>query len=1164
MTRERCDLPRRLRSGWLESLDRSAWLIGPVVVLALALAAAGWLALRGVPPVVTWLDIGSPVDDPYITGAFPPERNPAESYRWTTSEATLHVPVPSDGHYRLDLAIAAIGDAPRDLRLTCPGGDTSLTIAPGQTPPVVSLDCRVDDSVTLAISVPETRVPGDGRPLGIAIRDVRVTALDTDTIWLWRLRVGLLASAAIAGLWLTTTALTNRRVALGSVLTAAAFAVVVSLRRPEWIAPLTAGPSGIVALAAGYACWLLSGSRRTAPLALGIIALVSVVVIPQTDLNLLLPALWTPHDNDAFRLLPLLSALAVVLAALLGGRRAPLIAGAANAISLASLLAPVAIRLLLVRWSLVLDGPDWTDVASPLGAGLLGATALVTVLACVALPSSARRPHVALAIVVVFALAILVPWRNDIMDLNGDEPHYYVTAHSIAADADLELLDDYLEPDYLANTISPTGNIAVDRDTAPDRYAAFAPQPDGSHYLFPDPASGLSGLQPRDVPVATRARYTLVDNRGNRDVLPPLFPGRTLAIPLTGPCSINSLRLAAMSNESASVTVRMLDGTGDVLWQDSLPVSDAAITLHPPLDNTVCTPDFGGTIHINADNDVIAFAIDKASGLRILPAQPPNERWLLGPLPRDRYATQEATARLALYNPGTSDSSATITVLTPTQSLMRTSRAIVLPGMTVVVDLDLAGAAAVEVDADSPLAVGATGWVPGGSYALPAMVHVTDWSLTVDSASNRDAGVWLVAANTSSDVRTVTVADGDTVTTQTICANCADMVHIPAGSRERDVRLSSADGPIAVAAVAYQERTGALHFDVGLPVLSALPVRLAGTDAAPVVSAIATLLLAIGVAQLLTRIGVERRHAAVASASVALLAPLSPYAVRLYTEPLAACLIVWALVCIDHSRQRSVLAVAALALAGALPLVHGRYLPVAMVLIVLALVTGLRRASVSRRHLFALAAVVVIVGAAIVVSPLAVALRERASASYFSTEWVPHNLLGILADRGSGLIPFAPWCLLAFAVRRPLHPLQQAAVILFATQLSVVALRAGGWQTFGAPARYILPVVPLLALLAVPGAIRLWRSRSSVGRSLVATCLGWSVLATVLLHWLPLSGYVAAGHYFIDDARREIALLVPFALAPTVAPSASSNLIGLALIAAIWVATVRSVLHSRS
>jgi hypothetical protein len=111
-------------------------------------------------------------------------------------------------------------------------------------------------------------------------------------------------------------------------------------------------------------------------------------------------------------------------------------------------------------------------------------------------------------------------------------------------------------------------------------------------------------------------------------------------------------------------------------------------------------------------------------------------------------------------------------------------------------------------------------------------------------------------------------------------------------------------------------------------------------------------------------------------------------------------------------------------------------------------------------------------------------------------------------------------------------------------------LREGGWQTWGAPGRYLLPVVPLLGLLAVPGAARLWAA--TAGRVAVVAVMVWSVAATVLLHWLPLAGYVQWGHYLIDDAFRGIPGPDPLSLFPKLLPDTAPAWLGIALIAGVW------------
>ena len=1065
--------------------------------------------------------------------------------------------------YRLALAIDSTGDEPRTLEITCPGSETTVELGGGLTPPVVPLECHAggDGDILVGLSVPETRVPGDGRPLGVALRDIHVTALDQETIAAWRLEAGLAAATIIMGIWLAVAALAGTRIATAAVLVSLVVALAISVRQPDWVGVVVTGPAGVITLAAGYSTWLLAARRRTGPFLLGLVAVATWYLLPPPDPARLLPALWTPHDSIGYQLLPWLAALAILCASLIGGRRAAGLSATATLIAAASLLVPVGIRPLLERWSLVINGPDWTGIAAPAGGLLLVSAVIVALIALRAQTGAVIPARLILLTVVAMTLAVLVPWRNAVMEFNGDEPHYYVTASSIARDADLELLDDYLDDEYLANTISPIGNIAVDRSTSTDRYVAFAPALDDLHYLIPDATSGVSPINPSGNPSASNNSPTFVDRDGDLEMLPSLTASPSLVIPISGPCHIESLWLAAVGDTRGTATVHLLDATGAQRWQESIQLSGERVSIQTPLDPTICTDAYAGALVIKADMAVIAQALDTASGLRILPARPAANGWLLGPLPRDRFATQDATTRVTLHNPGRGPLTATITLLTPHETLLRATDVAIPAGATVFTDVDLHGGAAVAITATAPLVAAGTGWQPGGSYSLPSMPGVTGWTLDIPPAGDRDAGLWLAFANSSPDQRDVTVEHGGNLETITICGFCADMFHIPSGETWSDVTLSTSDGPSAVAAIIYEERTGALHFDLGLSLLAALPIGIAGPDAAPLVSVIATILLAAGLFELLVRIGVPGHAAVWGVGAVALLAPLSPYSVRLYTEPLAACLVVWALVCGERARHRPVFAVAALLLAGALPTVHGRYAPLAFVLATLAIVFGARHARASRRQLLGLATFAIAFVAVIALSPIAVALRERTSAGYFSTEWVPHNLLGILIDRGSGLLPFAPWCLLAIAAGRRLHPLQRAAILLVAVQLSTVALRAGGWQTFGPPARYILPVVPLLALLAVPGALRLWRSPA--GRAVVSVCLVWSGIATALLHWLPLSGYIYEGHYFITDVRHELPLLVPFDLLPSITPTASSNLLGIALMLAVWTAVWTAIRQYR-
>ncbi|MFW6074693.1 MAG: hypothetical protein ACOC9Y_03805, partial [Chloroflexota bacterium] len=155
----------------------------------------------------------------------------------------------------------------------------------------------------------------------------------------------------------------------------------------------------------------------------------------------------------------------------------------------------------------------------------------------------------------------------------------------------------------------------------------------------------------------------------------------------------------------------------------------------------------------------------------------------------------------------------------------------------------------------------------------------------------------------------------------------------------------------------------------------------------------------------------------------------------------------------------------------------------------------------------------------------------------------------------SGLLPFAPWVLLGLFAGRKLRPAQRAALILILINVSVIALRAGSWMSWGPPGRYLLPVVPLVLLFAVPGAARLWSSRS--GRLLVLITGLWSALLTIMLHWLPLSGYIAWPRYLIDETWRAVVGWSPMVIFPTVEPAFGGTgyrMIGVCIIAAAVIA----------
>ncbi len=440
----------------------------------------------------------------------------------------------------------------------------------------------------------------------------------------------------------------------------------------------------------------------------------------------------------------------------------------------------------------------------------------------------------------------------------------------------------------------------------------------------------------------------------------------------------------------------------------------------------------------------------------------------------------------------------------------------------------------------------------------PQLQPLNIWLLDPDVPAGRVAGlrIAMLSPDAASDLTTPSGA-------VSLCDACAIE------------QTSTVDGTIAdpapadasriyVGAVQFTEVSGPLHFDLLLPLLIAAPANALFPWGALIVPAMSTLALALGLLRLLQRLASNHPEwpasLPVAGATLTvLLAPVSPFAVRLYTEPVAAPLIIWALVWLDDARSvrrwwLPLIAVAAVT--AVLPLLHGRYLPLAGLLALFVVWSATRN---HRRLLLLAAPLAALALTLLALSPFAVALQSRGSPSYLSTEWLPHNLAGMLLDRGSGLLIWAPWVLLALCCPRAMrhHPIQLHALLLIATQASVTLLRAGGWQTFSPPARYLLPVVPLIALFAVPGALRLWHTARPIGRIATTVVLLASVATTSLLHWAAPVGYALPPTYPLDTLAADLLPARLLTLAPHLAPGTSANLPGFLLLLALWLSVAQ-------
>ncbi|MBA2453806.1 MAG: hypothetical protein H0V47_11580, partial [Chloroflexia bacterium] len=764
---------------------------------------------------------------------------------------------------------------------------------------------------------------------------------------------------------------------------------------------------------------------------------------------------------------------------------------------------------------------DWTDQASVPGAVYLLAVMFVMFIGIATLD---KRRAFAVAPVVALGLVALLGWRVAVVDFNGDEPHYYVTARSMGADYDLELLNNYHEESYRRNTISPDGNIAVVRDASADRYST----------LFPPGAAERRYLDGIQNPVQL--------GDGSLEWLPPLEPGTSRTLLSAGECDVDAVQVVAPDGGRRDVHLYLRNAGGLVIWE-SEESFDTAEQL--PVGN-ICEGAPSSLTMEASGGPVVAYALDRRAGLLVVPGRGAGEVSVLGSLPRDRYASQNVVTEVLIHNPEAVAMEATLSLIG--HDGQRSDLKVQVPaGGTTMTSLQSQGYEALRVHPAGRLVVQGIGRVWAGAYTLPKPEPVVEWALSLPADGRRDAGIWLSLVNDGTAESTVRLTDGDDDMMVTLCGGCLKTVLLAADEDAREVIVRVEGERTRASAVQFQEHTGSLHFDPGLPLLAAPFSRFENPKTVLIVPLLAAVAMLPGLLFLMKRTGVREHVATTCAAGIVLLAPVSPYAIRLYTEIVAACLLVWALVCWDAAGRQARYLLPLCGIALTLPVLHGRFVVFSVVFgVLVALRVWRLLGGLNRRRLAYVAGSVLAFGSlTILMLQLTTGLQQRATASYIATNWADVGLAGVLLDRGSGLLPFAPWLVLVLFVPRPLQPLQRVALGLALLQLAAVIVRAGGWQTWGAPARYILPVVPLLALLVAPAVQRLWDSRRA--RALVFGLAGWGVAMTFMLHWLPLSGYVLAGRYLGDEAWRGLAGGSPLAVFPQVAPSPGSFVVGTVL-----------------
>lgn len=291
----------------------------------------------------------------------------------------------------------------------------------------------------------------------------------------------------------------------------------------------------------------------------------------------------------------------------------------------------------------------------------------------------------------------------------------------------------------------------------------------------------------------------------------------------------------------------------------------------------------------------------------------------------------------------------------------------------------------------------------------------------------------------------------------------------------------------------------ALNRELGRPGRVTVALLLWNALAAALVAALYALMRACGVAWGL---------AAVVAGFVALTPPLLFYFHQFYPEVPAALLLVLALRGLLFGRSWRLAALLRLGLLlMPLPFLHQKYLPVWGALVLMALLVAVDRLVTLRALLVLLLPQAVsllallLYNQALSGSPRPDALFRALGRSGVGADSLGQGLLGLALDARYGLVPYAPWLLLAggglFVASAPARRLRLALPAAGVYYLTVAAAEnwTGSISNLG---RFVLPVVPLLAAFAALG---LGRARSRPGLLALGLTLGAWTAAVALLLW---------------------------------------------------------------
>jgi len=283
----------------------------------------------------------------------------------------------------------------------------------------------------------------------------------------------------------------------------------------------------------------------------------------------------------------------------------------------------------------------------------------------------------------------------------------------------------------------------------------------------------------------------------------------------------------------------------------------------------------------------------------------------------------------------------------------------------------------------------------------------------------------------------------------------------------------------------------------GLPAVLLPAYALGGATGAVVAMTIVSALAALAIFDLAVLAG-GAANGAVAWAAVCLTVPFLPHAWSIYPEGAGAFIVAWSVLWIWQNRASNGRMIAHGALLALLPWLHTKFIVLAVLLAAwqcARLLTSDGSATIRSR----------VAGAAVFLAPLVVSTAAwllffdrlygtlNPEAPYGSSTQlnvlvrnIPHGTLGLFFDQKFGLLPYSPVYLLAVVGMwlmlrdRQLRPLALGLLVVGAGYLLSTTRFYMWWGGPSAPARFLVPLLPLAAPMIAVAAGRL---RSTVGRA---------------------------------------------------------------------------------